>query len=159
AFGTPPFVEYLTYTLTNVFISSFTTAEDPSGAFPFPQDTIRLHFGEVKESYASPAPLGTPNVADYNQATGQSVKAGTLSGPPLPAAPAMGLTFVQGGRPLPELAVQSYSWGAANPTGARPSLQDLTLTLAPGFVDPGLWGALAAGTHLPSATIHVRTTV
>src|SRR5207249_3702538 len=65
--------EYLTYTLSGVSISSFTTAEDGSGALP--QDTIQLHFGEVKEQYFRRNPngtLGSPNTADYNQVTGTS---------------------------------------------------------------------------------------
>src|SRR5262249_57978861 len=37
-----------------------------------------------------------------------------------------------------------------------PRLRDFTLVLAPGSVEPGLWGHLAAGSHLNSATIHVR---
>jgi autotransporter-associated beta strand protein len=142
-------LEYLTYTLQDVTISGFTTSEDGTGP---PQDTLRLHFGEVSESYSPPGG-GPANVADYNQATATSVSAGSLAAPALPAAPPpLGLTLGTNN----ELAVASYSWDATN--AGTPSLHDFTLTLAPGSVEPGLWGALAAGTHLPSAAIHVRTT-
>ncbi|HEV3235349.1 MAG TPA: type VI secretion system tube protein Hcp, partial [Gemmataceae bacterium] len=70
--------EYLTYTLKNVFISSYTTSNGLNGGL---SDTIRLHFDEVTESYAPINPdgsLGSPNVADYNQATGKSGGAGKL---------------------------------------------------------------------------------
>jgi type VI protein secretion system component Hcp len=155
--------EYITYTLTNVFISSLTTTEVSAAGGAVPVDTIQLHFGEVKEAYSpinANGSLGSANTADYNQATGTSVAAGSLAGPVLPAPPPVGLTFVENGVTLPELAVKSYSWGATNPTGGTtPSLQDMTLTLAPSLVEAGLWGHLAAGTPLGSATIHVRTTV
>jgi type VI secretion system secreted protein Hcp len=154
-------IEYLTYTLTDVLISSFTTSNDGSGNRP--TDTFQLHFGEVREEYFpinADGTRGTPIVADYNQATGRIISAGGLGGPILPAAPQIGLTFEQGVVQLRELAVSGYSWGAANPAGTTPSLQDLTVTLAPGLgadiVEPGLWGHLAAGLHLTSATIHVR---
>jgi type VI protein secretion system component Hcp len=68
----------------------------------------------------------------------------------------VGLTFNTGSV---ELAVASYSWGASNPTGGSKgaaSLQSFTLTLNPSSVEPGLWGNLAAGTKLNSATIHIR---
>ena len=69
----------------------------------------------------------------------------------------LGVTFDDGRGPVAELAVQSYSWGAAcPPASGSSSLQDFTLTLAPGSVEPGLWGHLAVGSHLNSATIHVR---
>src|SRR5262249_18638040 len=64
--------------------------------------------------------------------------------------------FDDGAGALPELPVQSYSWAAANPGAALPSLHDFTLTLAPGGIEPGLWGHLAAGRHLNSATVNVR---
>src|SRR4029077_5476363 len=54
--------------------------------------------------------------------------------------------------------VASYSWGASNPSGGTntASLQNFTLTVAPTSAEPGLWGHLAAGSHLHAATIHVR---
>jgi type VI protein secretion system component Hcp len=67
---------------------------------------------------------------------------------------ALGITFDAGAGPLPELAIQSYSWGAQG--GTIPRVQDFTMTLAPGSVEPGLWGHLAANTHVNSAVIHVR---
>jgi len=157
--------EYLTYTLTNVVISSFTTTEDGSAA---PQDTIQLTFDRVTESYSPINPdgsLGTANTAQYNQATATSGGAGSLA-TPASGTPAVGLTFVDAGVTEAELPVLSYAWGAINPitpgststggSSAKPSLQDFTLTLAPSSAEPGLWGHLAAGTHLNSATIHVR---
>jgi type VI protein secretion system component Hcp len=146
-------VEYITYTLTDVYISSFTTAKADDSPVVAPEDTIHLHFGEVKESFTDS--LGSTNTADYNQATGKSGGAGSLAKGGATGKPRIGLSFVEGGITLPELEVASYSWGAANPTGTTPSLQDLTLTTV-GGVEPGLWGHLAAGIHLDSATIHVR---
>ena len=66
---------------------------------------------------------------------------------------------------LPELAVQSYSWGASAsaPVVEGPgagaslaSLKDFTLTLAPTSVEPGLWGRSAAGRTFSSAVVHLR---
>jgi probable HAF family extracellular repeat protein len=148
--------EYITYTLTNVLISSFTTSEDSGNA---PKDTIQLHFGQVQEKYYPinvDGSLGKPNTADYNVATNKSGGAGSLKGPILSNTPQVGLSFVQNGVTLPELAISSYSWGATNPSGTKPSVQNLSLTLTPGSVEPGLWGALTASTRLPSAILHVR---
>jgi type VI protein secretion system component Hcp len=160
-----PQVEYITYTLTDVTISSFTTSfRDTGSQSDVPQDTIQLHFGAVKEEYFPIDPVtgnrGSPHTADYNRATGRVLLSpNSLRGPTLSAKPLVGLTFVEGGVTLPEMAVSGYSWGAANPAGTAPSLQDFTLTLAPGVVEPGLWGRLVAGIHLDSATIRVSKSV
>jgi type VI protein secretion system component Hcp len=154
----PNSTEFATFTLSNVFISSFTTSSAGSSA---PQDTITLRFGQVSESYSPINPdgsLGTANTAQYDQVKNTSGGAGSLQGAPPASPPQLGLTFAEGGVTLPELAVQSYSWGATKPIGSGPSLQDFTVSLAPGSVEPGLWGHLVAGMHLDSATLHVRTT-
>jgi len=160
--------EYLTYTLTDVMISSFSTGDGGSAA---PQDSIQLTFGQLAESYSPINPdgsLGAANTAQYDQATASSGGAGSLA-TTASSVPVVGLTFVDAGVTEAELPVQSYSWGATNPTtpgstgtgggSAKPSLDDFTLTLAPTSAEPGLWGHLAAGTHLNSATIHVRQPV
>ena len=51
-------VEYLQYTLSSVFINSFTTA-NVSGSGVLPEDTVQLSFAKVSELYT----LGTPNTA------------------------------------------------------------------------------------------------
>jgi|SRR5262245_35224095 len=61
----------------------------------------------------------------------------------------VGVVFDDGAGPLPELPIESYTWGAAHPDGSATSMQDFTLTLTPGSTEPGLWGHLAVG-KLPS---------
>jgi hypothetical protein len=92
-------------------------------------------------------------VADYNQATATSVSAGSLAAPTPPSPPPVGLRL---GSSNNELPVVSYAWRASRPGTGTPDLRDFIVTLAPGSVEPGVWGALAAGTHLDSATIRVR---
>src|SRR5207253_658045 len=87
-----------------------------------------------------------PNTADYNQVTGTSGGAGSLAGETV-GTPDIGLSFVEGGATLREIEASSYSWGAANPAGSTPSLQDLTLALAPGSVEPGRSSRLAPGSR------------
>jgi type VI protein secretion system component Hcp len=160
-------VEYLSYTLTDVFITSFSTSDDGSDA---PEDTIQLTFGKIAESYSpisSDGSLGAPNTAQFDQAAFTSGGAGSLATPASAPTP-LGLTLVDGGVTEAELPVESYSWGATNSTtlgsagsgggagASKPSLQNFTLTLSPTSAEPGLWGHLTAGRNLDSATIHVR---
>jgi type VI protein secretion system component Hcp len=157
---------YLSYTLTDVFISSFTT----SYSGDMPTDTIKLDYGKLLTSYSpinGDGSLGQPNKAVYNLETRAQGSAGSLAAPALTALPAVGVTFVDGGVTDPELEVSSYSWGASRATtggsqatgagAGKVSIQDLTLTLPSTSAEPGLWGHLATGTMLSSATINVRT--
>jgi type VI protein secretion system component Hcp len=147
-------VEYLTYTLTDVSITSFSTNRSASGALP--QDTIELAYGSVSESYRPLDVFGrldsSSNFAQYDVVSRSSRATGSLSAP-VTDFPSVGLTF--NGK---ELAVASYSWGAGNPSDGKSiaSLQSFTLTLYPTSAEPGLWGNLAAGSRLNSATIRVR---
>src|SRR5262249_49122102 len=67
----------------------------------------------------------------------------------------LGVTFDDGSGHLDELPLLGYSWGGAG--AGKAGLQNFTLTLATTSAEPGLWGHLAAGSHINSATIHVRT--
>ena len=105
--------EYVTYTLTNVFITSFSISE---GGGDVPTDTIHLTFGRVTESYRPINPdgsLGAANTAQYDQVTATSDGAGSLATTAL-GTPAVGLAFVDAGVTEAELPVLSYAW-------ARPS--------------------------------------
>src|SRR5262249_51137817 len=120
-----------------------------------PGDTIQLAYDAVSESYRPTNPDGslgkTPNTAQYNRVTGTSSASGSLSAPSA-GTPLVGLSFVDSGVTTPELVVQSYSWGGVGTA----SLQKFSLTLAPTSAEAGLWGHLAVGSRLDSATIHVR---
>src|SRR5262249_52022713 len=145
---------YTTYTLTNVTISSFTTSEQGGAA---PQDTIGLHFDEIAESYIPLDPDGTPgspNTASYNQLTRTSDGIGSLAGDS-GATPPAALVFVEDSVALKGSDITSYTWGATNPDVFHASLQDFTITLTPGIAEPGLWGRLAVGKHLKTATIQL----
>jgi type VI protein secretion system component Hcp len=67
----------------------------------------------------------------------------------------VGMVFDDGAGPLPVLAVESYTWGATHPDGSATSMQDFTITLTPGSIEPGLWGHLAVGEQLDTATIQL----
>src|SRR5262249_53069971 len=97
--------EYQTYTLSNVTITSFSTAASAGSA---PAGTIALRFAAVTESAIPPD--GPVNTAQYNVATNTSGGVGSLAGPALAQAPQLGVVFVENGISLPELEVQSYSW-------------------------------------------------
>src|SRR5262249_51526008 len=131
--------EYLTYTLGMVYVASFTTSSDGSGA---PQDTIVLRVGSVKESYwtqnadgtlrTTRIGLGYDLVNNTLSSAMETSSGGAILHSPAPFGPPdIGLTLVSGGVTNPELEVESYSWGATNQGGTGRSLQDVTLHLAP----------------------------
>jgi type VI protein secretion system component Hcp len=118
--------EYLTYTLSNVTIVSFTT----SSTAEVPQDTIQLAYDAVSESYKmfnSAGQVVATNTAQYNRVNGTSSATGTLTATSA-STPQLGLSLVEGGVTAPELEVGSYSWGGSNPSGgaATSSLQKST---------------------------------
>ena len=64
--------EYLTYTLTDVTIASFSTSSNDFGE---PLDTIQLAYDSVTESYSpinSDGTLGPANIAQYDRKTGHA---------------------------------------------------------------------------------------
>src|SRR5262249_2891491 len=149
-------IDYATYTLGDVTISSFTTDEERGGVR---QDAIKLHFGKIEESYSElddqGAP-GTPDKARFDVKQGLSDGDGDLApGASTAVAPVLGLTLVEGGVTLREEDILGYSWGATS-TGGAPSLQDVTINLGATAAEPGFWGHLAANTHLDRAVIHLR---
>ncbi len=74
------------------------------------------------------------------------------------AVPPMGLTINLGdGKTYGELAVESFSWGVANPNGSAPAVQDFQVQVDPSLADPGLWSAAATGKRFVSATLDVRS--
>src|SRR5205085_784506 len=75
--------EYLTYTLTNVTINSFSTSEAGSEA---PLDTIQLAYDSVSESYSrtnANGTLGAANTAQYDLVRGTSNGTGSLLPDPI----------------------------------------------------------------------------
>src|SRR5262249_54400775 len=117
---------------------------------------IGLHFDEIAESYIPLDPdgtPGTPNTASYNQLTRTSDGIGSLAGDSGATPPA--LVFVEDSVALKGSDITSYTWGATNPDVFHASLQDFTITLTPGIAEPGLWGRLAVGKHLKTATIQL----
>src|SRR5262245_16422290 len=147
---------YTTYTLTNVTITSFKTSEEGGTA---PQDTIGLHFDKISQSFSVQKPDGTPdtpNIASYDlaKATGE---AGSLKGESAAKAPP--LVFVEDGVALRGSEISGYTWSAPNPAASHTSMQDFTITLAPGSTEPGLWGHLAIGKPLDTATIQLSKAV
>src|SRR5207237_1269091 len=153
---------FVTYTLSNVVVSSFATNEAGGLA---PVDTLTLQFTKVAEDYSPHQPngtLGAPNRANFDlqQDLGSS---GSLSAPALAVPPTVGLAFDDGsgsGTLTPELAVASYAWSGSKSvstsgTFSLPNLDDFSLVLAPTSAEPGIWGHLATGKHLTTAVVHV----
>lgn len=148
-------LEYLTYTLSDVLITSYQTAA--SGIAK-----LKLNFAQIEESYHSFNPdgsLGPAVVSSWNQKTNLGSGSGPLIGPTPAPPPAQGVTFDSG-----ELAVQSYSWGEAttvSTTGGgggvgKATLQDFTLNLQPGTADPTFLADAASGKHIQTVVVHVR---
>jgi type VI protein secretion system component Hcp len=148
--------EYQTYTLSDVFITSYQT---DSGGIA----SLKLYFGQIAESYSPinlDGSLGTAVMSSWNQVNNTGSGTGSIVGPMLSTSAVLGATFDGG-----EFVVQSYAWGETSTAstgggggGAGKSvLQDFQLQLQPGSEDPVLLADAASGEHLPSVVVHVRT--
>src|SRR5262249_50037556 len=140
--------EYLTYSFSNVTLSSFQLVQAGDTA---PVDRITMAFvpagqsggpgpSGVTEDYTALNPDGTTtdNHAHYDSPTA-TVDGGNLAGPALASPPMVGVTFDTGSGPGNELAVRSFSWGGTSGVTNPRSVQDFQLALDPSSVEPGLW--------------------
>jgi type VI protein secretion system component Hcp len=146
-------LEYLTYTFSNVTLSSYSTSES-GGAVP--QDNIGLRYTRIREDYRPINPdgtLGSPitSIWDVATATGSGPNLDTLV--PEDAAPTAGLNLGNASSNL--LAVNSFGWRASNPGGV-PAFNDFQLVVSPHSLEPALLLAVASGHIYPTVVLHVR---
>jgi type VI protein secretion system component Hcp len=152
----PAGFEYITYTLDNVLITSFTTSQDRGGV---PQDSISLNFTKVTESFRELKPDGSPgatNTVVYDLIQGKADDVGNLAlGASTAVRPQLGLTLVENGTALPEKDISSYSWGVSGGLTSA-DFSDITIGLEGNAAEPSFWGLIVGDGDLDSAIIHVR---
>jgi type VI secretion system secreted protein Hcp len=150
---------YLTYKLTDVLVSAYSTSNDSEG----PHESLALNFGTIEEDYRpiQVDGLGAPEVSRWERKTNKTTT-GPVTGDMPATTPAMSLTFNTGaGHVSNAIEVKSFQWDATNSSSIsgsanKASMQDFHLVLDAGSAGPELWGATAIGEAIPEVVLHIR---
>src|SRR5262249_7393271 len=132
--------EYLTYTFSNAFVSSFQTTESDGAA---PIDRITLSFDHVAEDYSD-------NHAQFDVSQNTVGAGGNLSAPALAAPPMVGITFDTGWGAREKIARAVFSrGGSVGGRGGAGEWQKCQFPLRPKNNRAGLGGKHAQNPPLP----------